>query len=302
MGESAFYRHHGRLTGGVIGYVGSASFKPKNTGVKSCGAEKNSNTGNDLDAGLALSSISAAELGSRAARSKFVRFMNPHNLVLAYFIYVAFEVLMHVSVLGCLTRRAASWKLLIPKVSMLISPGYWIALNCKSFSPPNSSSKELRAQLISNFNLWNLIISGLLLLVVLSIRSEGYHVIDLATSVVAWRFISRSFEICIAFAKDITTPTRRSSLDNADRMKLAIRSYFEIFVYSAAFYSCVGKSFSGVGQPLLDALYVGTLTNVADVAKSLLVEPHWVFLQVFATLSLVVLSIAGYLGKVKSID
>jgi len=227
--------------------------------------------------------------------------MSPHNLVLAYFIYAAFEVLVRVSVLGHLTtRRAASWKLLTPTVSMFISPGYWIARNCKTFGPPHSSPKELRAQLLSNFNLWNLIISGMFLLVVLSIRSEGYRLLDLATSVVAWRFISRSFEIGIAFAKDITTPSRRSSLDNTDRMKLAMRSYFEIFVYSAAFYACVGKSFSGVGQPLLDALYVGTLTNVADVAKSLLVEPHWVFLQVFATLSLVVLSIAGYLGKVKS--
>ncbi len=229
--------------------------------------------------------------------------MSPHNFIIAFFIYAAFEVLVRVSVLAYVTTiHAVSWKLLTPSIWLLFSPGYWIARNCKTFSPPNLSPKKLRAQLISNFNLWNLVISVLFLLVVLSIRSEGYRLIELATSMVAWRFISRSFEIAIAFTKDITTPARRSSLDNADRMKLAMRSYLEIFVYSAAFYACFCKSFSGVGQPVLDALYVGTLTNVAEVAKSLVVEPHWVFLQVFATLSLVVLSIAGYLGKVKDID
>ncbi|OIN91034.1 MAG: hypothetical protein AUJ20_12410 [Comamonadaceae bacterium CG1_02_60_18] len=50
---------------------------------------------------------------------------------------------------------------------------------------------------------------------------------------------------------------------------------------------------------MLASLYVGTMTNVPDVAKSL-TFPHLVFLQVFSTLSLIVLSIAGYLAKTKS--
>jgi hypothetical protein len=81
-------------------------------------------------------------------------------------------------------------------------------------------------------------------------------------------------------------------------MKLAIRSYLEIFLFSAALYAVLSPSLQGISQSILASLYVGTLTNVPFVADKLCV-PHIVFLQIFATLSLVLLSIAGYLGKVK---
>ncbi len=224
------------------------------------------------------------------------------QIVAGFLIYTALELFLRGSVLVYFTRlKYASWKLVTPHILMIVTPGYWIARNCKLSCEADSDSPELRTKLISNFNLWNLVVSGGILLIVLTARSEGYYLLDIVTSVVAWRFVSRSFEIAIAFGKDITTSSRKSTLDNGDRMGLALRSYLEIFVYSAAFYACFSSKWTGVGQPFLDSLYVGTLTNVSEVAKSLDLSPHWVFIQVFATLSLIILSIAGYLGGVKKI-
>lgn len=140
--------------------------------------------------------------------------------------------------------------------------------------------------------------SAFVLIAVVVAQSEGYVILGITTSLVAWLAISRSFEIAIAFGSDITTSHSASRLQNASRVKLAVRSYFEIFLYSAALYAVLAPKFEGLSQSVLASLYVGTLTNVPHVADALPV-PHLVFLQVFATLSLVLLSIAGYLGRVK---
>lgn len=129
-------------------------------------------------------------------------------------------------------------------------------------------------------------------------QNESYELLGITISLVVWRAVSRSFEIAIAFGTDITTSKNSSRLLNASRMKLAIRSYLEIFLFSATLYAVLEPCFEGFNQSVLASLYVGTLTNVFYVAEKLPV-PHVVFLQVFATLSLVLLSIAGYLGRVK---
>lgn len=218
-----------------------------------------------------------------------------------YLFYAAFEVAFRGGVLFYFSgKRYISWDLLNIRISMILSPGYWVAENCK-ISCSNDPEKELLlTKLIKNFNIINLLFSIALLIFVLAIRLEGFLIHEFLTAIVGWRYISRSVEIAVAFGRDIATPIRRTNLDNSDRMVLALRSYFEIFIYSAAFYTCVIKIWSGIGTPLLDTLYVGTFTNVSGVADSLNTFPHWVFVQVFATLSLVLLSIAGYLGKVKS--
>lgn len=226
--------------------------------------------------------------------------MSLQSFVIGFFIYSVIEVFLRVGVLIYFTGvSGASWKGLTPHISMFFSPGYWISRNCKKYGPRHARPDKLRAQLILNFNLWNLVVSGIFLIFVITVRREGASLDELVVSVVAWRFISRNFEISIAFVKDITTPVRKSCLDNFHRMKLALRSYLEIFIYSAAFYGCITKCYVGAGKIFLDSLYVGTLTNVSEVAKSL-VDPYWVFLQVFATLSLIILSLAGYIGKVKT--
>ena len=69
------------------------------------------------------------------------------------------------------------------------------------------------------------------------------------------------------------------------------------------FVSCLGyrtaSDFVGLSKSMRSSLYVGTMTNVPDVANSH-TYPHIVFLQVFSTLGLMVLSIAGYIVEIQS--
>ena len=220
-------------------------------------------------------------------------------MFLGFFVYMALEAVVRIGLLRYISGpRYITWKLASPHLLMLVSPGYWLAMNCKSNSPKISGRIALRARLISNYNLWNLVLSILIFVVVISTQREGYILFNISIAVITWRFISRSFEIAIAFGDDITTPLSASKLSNASRMKLAIRSYIEIFFFSAAYYSAASCELEGFGESTLASLYVGTLTNVGFVAEKLQIH-HMVFFQVFSTLSLVLLSIAGYLGKVK---
>jgi hypothetical protein len=225
--------------------------------------------------------------------------MNLQNLFLAFFLYTALEAILRIGVLANLAGwKYVTWKIAKPHLSMLISPGYWLAKNCKQLNPSRLNRIALRARLIANYNLWNLLLTFLVFVFILIAQNEGYELLGITISLVVWRAISRSFEIAIAFGNDITTSKNTSRLFNASRMKLAIRSYLEIFLFSAALYAVLGPSLEGISQSILASLYVGTLTNVSYVAEKLPI-PHFVFLQVFATLSLVLLSIAGYLGRVK---
>jgi hypothetical protein len=225
--------------------------------------------------------------------------MDAPNLIIALFVYGTLEAVFRIGVLVYFVGwKYASWKLASPHISMLVSPGYWLARNCKRINPSEFKRVALRARLIANYNLWNLLLSAIVFAAVVATEHQGYAPFGITVAVIAWRSISRSFEIAIAFGNDITTPHSASRLSNGARMKLALRSYLEIFLYSAALYSVSSAKLEGLSQSMLASLYVGTLTNVPYVAERLPI-PHFVFLQVFATLSLIVLSIAGYLGKVK---
>lgn len=229
--------------------------------------------------------------------------MDAQNLLLAYPLYCVFEAIFRIGVLVCFAGcRYASWKLLSPHLSMIFSPGYWLAKNCKQKSPQRLGRIALRARLITNYNHWNFYLSIVVFALVIAAQLHGFVLLDITVALLAWRLISRSFEITIAFGNDITTSESLSRLTNKTRMKLAIRSYVEIFFFSAAFYSAASPYLEGLSESMLASLYVGTMTNVDRVAESLTnsnIYPHFVFLQVFATLSLVVLSIAGYLGNIK---
>lgn len=115
------------------------------------------------------------------------------------------------------------------------------------------------------------------------------------------RFVSRSFEITYAFGRDVlqdsVTTTR---LTKYERIKLALISYIEIFSYSAAAYLLL-PTVAGPADAITLSLNVGTLTNVGYAFSKpdapLIV--NIVFIQVFTTLSLVVLSLASYLSREK---
>ena len=225
--------------------------------------------------------------------------MDTQNLLIALLFYSLLEGIFRISVLAHFVGwRYASWRLASPHMSMFISPGYWLAKNCKKVDPPGLRRIALRARLIANYNIWNLLLSVIVFAAVLATDIQGYVPYRITVALIFWRAVSRSFEIAIAFGNDITESLNASRLSNGARMKLALRSYFEIFFFSAALYAVSSDKLAGLYQSMLASLYVGTLTNVPYAAERL-PFPHLVFLQVFATLSLIVLSIAGYLGKIK---
>lgn len=120
-------------------------------------------------------------------------------------------------------------------------------------------------------------------------------------SLAVTRFISRSIEITYAFIKDAFQSPGDSSATNltkTERIKLAAKSYVEIYFFSAPAYLILQKCIDPWAAMSL-SLNVGTLTNVGlafiDTSKAL--EANIVFFQVFTTLSLVVLSFAMYLAR-----
>lgn len=128
-------------------------------------------------------------------------------------------------------------------------------------------------------------------------------------SLLVLRYFSRSIEIAVAFSKDVFEEhINNSGLNKHERIRLAIISYFEIYIYSAgAFLSLLYKpcepcepcktSISTVQQAILASLNVGTLTNVGFVMNGLSWVNIIIFVQVFATISLVVLSLASYISR-----
>ncbi len=202
-------------------------------------------------------------------------------------------------------------------IYILLSPGLLASKNCKELIERNFSWEMVRKEELAKFikasNSWNIIFSSILLGMVLFLQANN-SLFELFKGFVMWRYISRSFEIAIAFSSDILSSESMSSLDNHARMKLAIRSYFEIFIYSAAFYSAFSCSMPTIFEPILTSLFVGTLTNVSGGIDSLIqccifyydsvpcmyILKSSVYIQVFATLSLIFFGFAGYLGRVKS--
>ncbi|MDP3279818.1 MAG: hypothetical protein U1D41_10020 [Nitrosomonas sp.] len=195
-------------------------------------------------------------------------------------------------------RIFASYKYL----KHIISPGLWASENCKEYIKETYSYNRIRKKQLSKFiqnsNCLNFSFSVALFVVTLYIPRNGDMFIDIFLAFVMWRYISRSYEIAIAFGSDVLSSDSKSSLDNHARMKLAMISYCEIFFYSAAFYSA--SSFNI--HPFLASLYVGTLTNVSAVVCStnIIILKASLYIQVFATLSLIFFAFAGYLGRVKS--
>ena len=148
----------------------------------------------------------------------------------------------------------------------------------------------------------NLLVSACMFLALIAAyhaddRSLLYQVL-LAMSLI--RYLSRSYEIAFAFGRDVLQGRRRQSgLDKYERIRLALMSYMEVFIYSSAAYLAL-PLIKDPMDALSMSLNVGTLTNVgyAFGADATLFS-NLVFVQVFCTLSLVVLSLASYLSREK---
>ncbi len=188
--------------------------------------------------------------------------------------------------------RWECWK----DVVIVISPGFWLARRYKEEirKNPEHLPCHLKKYIKAN-NHFNLGLSSVVFFVLALLwLVDGLH--TFLVYFVYWRFVSRSFEIAYAFGNDAVKGHEKqsSSLNKFDRISLALKSYAEIFIYSASVYLV-----SDIGDPLCSlfaSLGVGTLTNVTlDPTNYGLAAVAYT--QVFTTISLVVLSLAVYVSR-----
>lgn len=191
------------------------------------------------------------------------------------------------------------------ELALIFSPDLWWAFRFKNRiydSEPEKIKTHCKkfVQCNNTFNLYFSFSFGLLTLTIGSSFPMSYlGQLLLCLSII--RFISRSYEITYAFTKDAfqdpETPSA-TDLNSKERIKLAMKSYIEIYFYSAPAYLILTKGFDPWAAVSL-SLNVGTLTNVglafSDVYSGF--EKNIVFFQVFTTLSLVIFSLAMYLAR-----
>lgn len=194
------------------------------------------------------------------------------------------------------------------KLTIFLSPDFIssdyfktrIKINENDGIKKNTDEANKLSAFIQNANFCNLIISTTLALIafVLVTVSDCKNLHDVIIYVALFRFCSRSIEIAQAFYKDTTQKctNRNSSLDKYDRIKLAMISYVEIYIYSAPAYLFLCGN--NIKDAITLSLNVGSLTNVgmAFSACSDFLNII-VFVQVFTTMILVILSLASYISR-----
>lgn len=219
-------------------------------------------------------------------------------------------------------------------IVFLISPGYWFAKYYKRRVRNDIEKKydfcnykeylenKLKEYIINN-NHFNIVTSFMLFFLVLCFskeknQSDISHLTNYISIysvffwVVVWRLISRCFEITVAFGFDVMSENKPSSaLNKYDRISLALKSYLEIYVISSTTYV-----FMPHAKNALDAIFIslgtGTLSSVSNYIKmpyeitnlcfsknSIYLMDFFLFIQIFTTLSLVILSLAVYVGRSK---
>lgn len=231
------------------------------------------------------------------------------SILIGFFVYVISEITLHSAITK--TNKFSNVKRNELKISWeLLSIGY----ACASYYKGDSTDEQ-RGLIIECFNKWNLVFSGVLLIISFAISLISKEYLMFLIGFNFWRFYSRSLEIILAFGLDVFDESPQSDpyLNKLKRLKLAVKSYFEIYLYSASFYIALNIDNCDAMQLFLKAtlmsLAVGTLTNVAYAQTSLskikdcmnYAPPDWLqlmpFIQVVATLSLVVLSLAMYISR-----
>ena len=188
---------------------------------------------------------------------------------------------------------------IFPVWTLFVSAGYAFANWYKECANPAQ-----RKRFLCHCNAWNLVVSGLYLSAAWVLSQTAPAWLPWLVGFAAWRFVSRCLEIAYAFGLDVLKPRQnRSGLGKYERLKLALFSYAELYLLAAGLYLSTPFVY-GVEtgyQPfraVIASLSVGSLTNVAYVVGEM--PNAWQllpFLQVFATLSLVVLSLAVYVSR-----
>jgi hypothetical protein len=184
--------------------------------------------------------------------------------------------------------------------TFFISPGYWVARLIKnriSFFPPYQRM-HARRHLVWNSNIFNVYFSCFITTLVFIQFYVWQNSVSFLTALATIRFVSRTFEIIYAFGNDVVSRQQnKSGLHKQTRIRLALKSYFELYIIAIPVYFLYGGCMT-IGKAVIMSMSVGSLTNVGmAVSEKNDLLSIFAFSQVLATLSLVVLSLAMYLSR-----
>jgi hypothetical protein len=121
-------------------------------------------------------------------------------------------------------------------IYFLLSPDYYSASSIKN-NNLLKTNKHYYGNFIRKSNFYNFIFSGLLFVVLFWLPEYSQPVSVFIKIFWGIKVVSRSFEIMIAFVKDVIDDNEKNSdIESNERIKLAIFSYFEIIIIYAGIY------------------------------------------------------------------
>ena len=176
---------------------------------------------------------------------------------------------------------------------------FWFSFYFKEQVEANSSihsKKNNKAILVAKYNNLNLFTSVIIFFALPFILSESS--VNYLLWIVMFRFASRLIEISYAFLKDVLYEKGSTTkLDKFMRIRLALKSYVEVFFLSAAMYTFWPNSLAPYSyNTLIQSFGVGTFTNISPVLTGTPLD-FLVYIQVFSALSLIVMSLAVYISR-----
>ena len=222
--------------------------------------------------------------------------------IYSYIAYALFEFVLRKKVFTRASKgkvfQYSQWKI-GKEYCLFLSPGYWFARYYKNqivMLCPDAESAVRKAYLKS-MNLWNLLLTCLFSISYLVFMLFHLYFVEMFSGFIAFRFISRMFEVLYAFTCDVLSNKNRSNLTKDERIKLALFSYIELFFLSAPIYIILDLVCDPISA-FSASLSVGTLTNVGFLVNNgSSIYANVAFIQVFVTMSLVIFSLAMYLSR-----
>lgn len=181
----------------------------------------------------------------------------------------------------------------------IFTPDYVIAKFCKDVFWQTKKDSEKRASLIRLFNIENLVISFLFVLLFCFFAYtnllECYFLRRFVLVLLGARIISRTIEISISFVKDVCSSKHSSSLDRRGRITLAFLSILEVLILSFGVSYCAPTEHN-VSKAAIEAISLiqqlpNSLTGGTNIVKTF---------SAISCFSLIGVVIGSYLGERKT--
>ena len=236
---------------------------------------------------------------------------DPNYLGGTFLLYFVMVYLLKYIIFLIVIKKSSHYKIYCAKkysFLSLLSIDYLLSSKFKDmldFYQLDNKTKT-KSNLIKSFNLSNLLLTFTILIASIISVNYNFH-ITFFLWLCSIRFISRLIEISLAFYRDVIIEPERikledDSLNKFSRIKLAVNSYIEVFLISASLYTFTFKiGTAGLFTSLNLSFGVGTLTNTSALLNRFN-NPYLetlMYLQIFTTLVLVIMSFAIYISRDK---